>query len=586
MKNIGDNWLSSDPIFLSDLGRCQPSSNLSTVTRRGFWRTIPYQADELDGIMLVAGTETAAPDVTYPLQLLGWHAISFGVFGGYHEPNQLLVRLSSSDTFTPLRVKRHESTPWHRQYYGEPMWEVFWKMADLTGEEMVLGQEHWQVITADGDGPEVSDEVMVAYIKVVPMSDSEVETYQNDIRRGDTKRLFTHNDAGIHSHSPTTAEEIRRHLEVYRDTDFSRIYWEASYGDKANYFSDIASVRPSVGWEHYDRPGIGEEERSWRILRDKNIDPFEVALDHAHEIGLEFHAGFRVAAFNFPPPYDHFNRGKSFFNNPPELRGTSRSGTHSPRLAYTYSETRRFVVSILREIASYPVDGIALLYNRRLPLVDYEPPLVEGFMAQFGEDPRNLDEREPRWIAYRSGILTQFMREVRQAMDEMSQRAARSERIGVSAIVTNNRNENLYYGIDVEAWVNEGLVDTIIPYSSNPNFNSNEPSWEDVRDAEFWINLTRDTSTELALNIMPRQMTSEDYLNRLEPLYQAGVDHFYFWDGAMERAQSTGTSNVMRRLGHKDDVIEWVAAARPRLAEPTKWLRKLGDWDFSYVSPG
>jgi len=36
------------------------------------------------------------------------------------------------------------------------------------------------------------------------------------------------------------------------------------------------------------------------------------------------------------------------------------------------------VVSVLREIAAYGVDGIALLYCRRPPLLDYEPPLVDG----------------------------------------------------------------------------------------------------------------------------------------------------------------------------------------------------------------
>ena len=53
-------------------------------------------------------------------------------------------------------------------------------------------------------------------------------------------------------------------------------------------------------------------------------------------------------------------------------------------------ETRQFVINLLLEVAQHPVDGICILYNRRPPLVDYEPPLVDGFLEAYGEDPRSL----------------------------------------------------------------------------------------------------------------------------------------------------------------------------------------------------
>jgi secreted protein with Ig-like and vWFA domain len=107
-----------------------------------------------------------------------------------------------------------------------------------------------------------------------------------------------------------------------------------------------------------------------------------------------------------------------------------------------------------------------------------------------------------------------------------------------------------------------------------------------VRDAEYWISLTKGTATTLALNIMPRQMSAEEYRRRVAPLYEAGVEHLFFWDGAMGRSQHTGASHVMRRLGHKEEVADWVKGDQPSLAAPRMWLRNLGDWDFSYVSPG
>ena len=377
------------------------------------------------------------------------------------------------------------------------MWEIFWKVADLTGQELVIGQDTWQVKVGEGPDSCQSAEAMLAYIKVVPLSDAELSAHRADLRRSKTRRLFTHNDAGVHNHGPTTPEQLRRYVDIYRDTDFSRIYWEAGSGDHLNYFSKIGVSPPYGSLEHLTRESERVSWLSWNAFREQGIDPFSVVLDQAHEIGLEFHAGYRVSGFHYPPPYDHAIQRASFFRFHQELRGTSRSGQPSPRISYTFPETQRFVLSVLREIAgTFPVDGISLQFNRRLPVVEYEPPLVEGFKAEYGEDPFQLDERDPRWLQYRSGIMTRFMSDVRRAMDEVADQTGRATRIGVSAIVTNSRDENLYNGLDTDSWVSKGLVDTLIPYSSNPDFNSNDPSWTDMADAEYWISLTRGDCNE------------------------------------------------------------------------------------------
>ena len=462
----GDAWLSAEPIYLSDLSRCRPESALSRQIRGGHWRLLDYEADPVSGVMLVASTETGAPEVMCPLGASGWHAVSIGVFGGYSEPGQIRVKLGGDETFTVLTMPRHETTPWYRQYQGEHLWELFWRVADLTDQQLVLGQLTWP--SGYGDGSLESTESMVAYIKLVPLTDEELEAYRADNAQQDTRTLFTHNDSGIHSQCPTTEEEIRRRVERYRDTDFARIYWEAGMGDRVSYFSEIGTVPPLSDSDELTRRAERTVNESWRILREKGIDPFRIALEHAHEIGLEFHAGYRVSGFHFPPPYDHFNQKAFFYRDHPELRGLGRDGQPSPRISYTYPETRQFVISLLKEIATYPVDGISLQYNRRLPVIEYEPPLLEGFQAEYCEDPLTLDEKDPRWLKYRARVMTQFMREVREAMDEASETQGRKRPIEVSAIVTSSEDENLFYGLDLEAWVEEGLIDTLIPYSSNP----------------------------------------------------------------------------------------------------------------------
>ena len=135
--------------------------------------------------------------------------------------------------------------------------ELFWKIDDLTGQGLDLGQVRWRVGPGDEAGSFESTEVSIAYIKLVPLTDAEVDVFQADRRRTDTRRLFAHNDAHtVHYASrPTTAEEIRRHVEPYRDSDVSRLYWEAGIGDLTFYFSKIGAIPTADGMDDFRRKG-------------------------------------------------------------------------------------------------------------------------------------------------------------------------------------------------------------------------------------------------------------------------------------------------------------------------------------------
>jgi hypothetical protein len=248
------------------------------------------------------------------------------------------------------------------------------------------------------------------------------------------------------------------------------------------------------------------------------------------------------------------------------------------------------VVSVLREIADYPVDGICILYNRRPPIVEYEPPLVDGFKAEYGEDPRQLDPHDRRWLSYRAGVLTGFMREVRRAMDAASEERGGGKRIEVSVFVLRNEAENLFYGMDLKTWVDERLVDTLIPYSSQPNFDANTEStgeaWADVRDLDYFLSLARGSECKVAFNVMPRRMSPEAYRNKARALYDAGVENLFFWDtDAGNRADFGPSWDALRRLGHRDELDAWARNGSPSLARATMAVRRLGDFDVAYETP-
>ena len=589
IDRIGDSWLSQQPIYRADLDRCTPADALATEPRLRRWRTLTYEIDALSGTMLLAGPETAAPTITYPLNLRGLHAVSVGVLPitSSEEGHQLaiLLKRSGDETFTALTLPpQSDGGPHHHELV-----EMFWRITDLTGHGLQIGQIGARVAPTDNAGSFECAPVRVAYFKLVPLTEAEKHAFQSDQQRSDTRRLFAHNDAhGPHyQYRLTTPEDVRREIEPYRDTDFSRMYWEAGGGDQTSYFSQIGG-RYTFDLGDFGRRGDRLHVESWREFQRQGVDPFDVALEYTHEIGLQFHASYRVAGFHYPPPLDHFNAGDSFYKRHPEWRGVDRTGRQTPRMAYSFPEVRQFVISLLREIAQRPIDGICLLYNRRMPLVEYEPPIVEGFKEQFGDDPHQLDAHDPRWLSYRAVVLTEFMREVRAAMDEAGRAQERSKRIEISAIVGGTEGENLINGMDLRTWVDEGLVDTLIPYTSGPNYDSSVTAWKDPKQLEYFVNLVRGTSCVLAPNIMPRHMPPEEFRRRAATVYSAGTEHMFFWDcaGGSGRANCRDTWNALRRLGHRDEIEAWRSSGESDLSASRMELRKLGDWDLSYVTPG
>ncbi|MCY3896578.1 MAG: family 10 glycosylhydrolase [Chloroflexi bacterium] len=586
---FADRGFSQPPIYLTDLDRCTPAGALSPAPRRHTWRTLPYSTDAFSGVMLLAGPETAAPDVTFRLNATGWHAVSIGVYPFWSEPEGRQLELQLKLTGPgPSTVLSHPRVPFAS--HSEWLHEMFWDVADLTGRDLVIAQPTARSSPGDGPGTFVGQPARIAYVKLVPVTSAEVRAVTSERAGNESRRLFAHQDAhGPHSAwRLTSAGEIQREVEPYRHTDFSRLYWECGSGDLMNYFTQIGRIPAYDGLEDFGRQADRFNAESWRLLRDRGIDPLRVAADHARDVGIEIHASYRVAGFHYPPPLDHFNHGDAVYNRRPEWRGVDREGRRTPRFAYTYPEVRAYVVSLLREVAQYPVDGVCMLYNRRLPLVEYEPQLIEGFRTTHGVDPRTLDSLDPAWLHYRAGVLTQFHRELRIAMDEETQRQGRSRRLEISAVVASSEAENLKFGVDPRAWVDEGLVDTLIPYTSAPNFNSSVDAWTNPQAIDFFLNIARGSNTIVAPNMMPRQVSPEHLRRRASGLYRAGVQHLFFWDcaGGSGRANYADMWSALRRLGHRDEIEAWRAAGEPELASPRHEMRSLGDWNLDYQTPG
>ena len=557
-------------VYLTDLERCQPTTALSRRWQHGTWRLLEYAAGPFNGTMLVATEESDGPPVTYPVNRTGWHEIYFGIYRKpFEEGKRVQVKLSDDQAYTSLTGRPGETD--HQENWVD---EIFWRTADLGGRGITFRQ-----VTQ----PEAHDS-WVAYIKLVPLTDQAVQALRADRQRTDTKRLFVHTDAHYRNVGGSESE-LLNYLEPLRYSDVSRVYWEAGEGERALYFSKIArdysgDLASSVGEEtkaFFPRPVERELAQTWQAYHRTGVDPLKVAANFTHQMGLEFHAGYRLGGFAYPAPHEPVPG--SFYAEHPELRCVGRDGAPLPRISYAFPETRRYVISLLREMAAnYPVDGVCLLYNRRPPLVAYETPIVEGFRNRYQQDPRQLDERDSRWLAYRSTFLTRFMRELRQELNAVAAQQKRAGRLEVSAIVF-REDENRLHGMDLATWIQEGLVDTLIPYSSSVRLNSYQPAWDNLQDVAYFVSLVKGTKCRLALNLMPRNLTAEQYRKKAQTLYQAGVEDLFFWDG-LDRVRAD------LRLGHREEIADWTASGEPALKPSAVRLHKLGKWDLRIETPG
>ncbi len=520
-----------ESIYVTDLGQSLPQIALSSDRRRYHWQVVPYETAEFSGRMLIAGPETEAPPVTVPLGVSGWHRIFLGLWSNWTE-DLARVRLTGDSAF--VKVNREAEQGSFADNYS--LDERYWKSADLTGQDLVVGQQ----------SAGLSQPAYVAYIRLEPLDDEEVASLVADREDSSNRRLICMNDgfSDFGRFRPTSREEIWEYLEPFRDTDFQKMLWcPGAGGDVLTYPSAIGSL---TGSKTRDFPRVVDRNiaESMQILAGAGIDTVETVVEYGHSVGLEVHISQRMEAFQCCPPFEDYFTGE-FYLSHPQWRCVDIDGREIARMSYAFPEVRELLLRVFRELATrYDIDGVNPIFNRGAPFLLYEAPLVEGFQSETGLDARELAEDDERYLHYRARVMTGFMAELRQAMQEIGE--ARGRPLEISAHVLNDAESNLFYGLDVQTWVEQGLIDNLIPY----------PWRDDEIDVGYFAQLTRNSAVQYYPEIMPRTMPPEEFRTRALENYSAGADGLCFWD-TNGRHQRLKEWSMIRRLGHRDQLERW-----------------------------
>lgn len=226
--------------------------------------------------------------------------------------------------------------------------------------------------------------------------------------------------------------------------------WGNGEADICNFPTKVGNERAFSGFttEWYRR--WNQNAESWK---QDGWDSLKVIREYTRKRNWELQVYIRMEAFDSPFPFDKMVRS-DFHETHPEYHCFDRHGQRICRLSYAYPEVQEHMLGLIKEISAYDPDGVCLCFIRGLPVVHYEPIMVEGFKEKYSVDPRDLGDTDERWLDYQGEVVLSFIRKAKEVL-QPTQR--------LSAMVPGTRFECEKWGLDIAEWLKQGVIDDLFP---------------------------------------------------------------------------------------------------------------------------
>jgi len=545
-------------LLISDFDKCLPNDAVSFAEKSNSWLLRRYKAVALEGTMLTAEPGVSVPEVTYPLNLKGWYGIHVGIY----QPDQRTCTLEARLTGDEVR-RVVTGCSFLNQPYGYIV-EGHWKDANLTGQSL-------HFFKAD------RNRAFLAYARLAPLSDEEVARADAERRQLETKicgGVFDVHEILCES-PPYDPNTIKKNLEPFIGTDFRTICW----GTTCTTYTYLYHTKIGEVFGHGKGDFLNDANRFCSEFLATSVregwDPLRVAVDYCHDNGLEIYADYRVDHTYPVGAYNDDFTGR-FQRENQHLRCINKDGSYNVHLSHAYPQVNAHKLAALEEQARYGVDGIYLDFTRFPPWVLYEPPVVDSFIEQYGEDPRKIEDNDLRWLQHKAGYMTEFMRKLRSEVNDMERKTR--TRISLAAqvdcqptFITNpsgRADMNLFNALDLRTWIAEDLIDVLAV--------SRERIYSNI-NLDYYVRMTEGTKCKLwavlgqtDLSLFPEDYDWRGYFGRwprkmvpqLDPnrllrhandLYNQGAQGVLIWEmgGAPFLLPRW---NRLIRMGHKKEL--------------------------------
>jgi len=518
--------------------------NLSSKTSHEHWRIVEYELEDDigEGRGVVIGPWSPGP-LTIRLGVEGHYRIN--LLSRYGD---LRLKLTGDRCFGRCEPviegsRRLGADDLYREGYYDAE-EVFWREADLTGQDLIL------------DGQARSN---LLAIRLIPIDPPKADTRK--VRRPMFITLDG-DDMGFHVHQRPD-DLFERPENVPQDSCVRILVYGGVEGDVCNHHTktgtEHGALRTTLGdaWDEHNRITCENLER-WREW-DKN--PAVAMVEYAHQRGWKMYFYLRLGGWDSPAPFYGCKMSR-FFLEHPEYHIVGPGGKKVLGLSVAYPEVLDHLAAFSSEFAGFGADGVSPCFIRGCPMALYEPIMVEGFKKEYGGDPRELPPSHADWQDYRAKIITHFMRRMKEALGDCR----------LSPIIHGTRALNRRFALDVAAWVREGIVNDLFimghqydrhdgHYAGGPEhlefeYFQNLPGRENVR---LWPMFYPYGATE-NYRKLGYNFTWEVYCEALQRYMDQGADGYGLWDATS--------------LDGRTNIFDLGKLPRPRYQEHNRLVRK------------
>jgi hypothetical protein len=276
-------------------------------------------------------------------------------------------------------------------------------------------------------------------------------------------KLIVANDDGFsafHSGRYKTADDLRKAMLAFKDTQVAVMEWCILAGSRANYPSKVTQLIGD-GMTEFPRRGDKLAHETLKRMADAGENTLKIVADACHSAGLACYASLRMNG-DYPESmwggsFPKF-ANSTFWWQHPEFHVVDAKGKTSYRFSFAYPEVREFKLSILREAVQQDIDGINLDFQRHPIFFGFEPPMAAAFKAKYGIEASTVTQDDPRWVPLRYAMMTDFVRAVRQILDEAGK--LKHKHLGLSVRIDWKKYPT--WGCDVETWLKEGWLDYLV----------------------------------------------------------------------------------------------------------------------------
>lgn len=559
-------------IIFTNLGElCAPSENISTKRVKDMWYACPYETGKISGTMLVSMSNYKAEDVTLSPKLSGWYKIYVGLYGVCEHDFEVELKLSDDEATTRL------SACYEKGFHDHYIEDVFWKCAKMDNQNIIIGK-HLSYAGKD---------YAVAWFRFAPMSEQDVEQYQFEKTRKDTKRVYAAND--MHNNlcfrDMKDISKWKSVVQEYVDSDVEWLAIEGLFRYQGKKFNDKYM---------YD----GDYQKSFDEQIDNCFDMSVIkdVVSYGQKCGIKMCVSNRMTSWGFEFPSASSYDSEFKLKNK-DMCCVDRDGDVTDYMSFMYDEVQDYIIEEFVELQKSGCDAIEPLFSRGWPYILFEKPFLDMFKDRYDEDARELPLDDERIVELKCEVMTNFMRKLRKRLDEVRD----GNRVELHAKILFSVYDNMVAGLDIETWAKEGLVDVIVSderrirealpdnvrtsdgkidiekyhdfatTSLTPpiiyNYDSifkpmadskgvlQGPESQEVRILEF-MEFEKKYGVKVYIEIMPRALKPMEIKEKAMAIYKAGCEHIALWD-TETRAVRKCEWSMWNRIGHKDELPEF-----------------------------